>query len=74
MARAVNSELTSEQSAALDKFAAEFGRNWRSKLRTLWMNGRDDLRKDGCYLRQVRNQMPPGFIDTYRPGPAPTEA
>lgn len=67
-------ELTPEQAAALDKFAAEFGRYWKAKLRQMWMDGRDAIRSDGAYLRQVRNQQPPGFLDSYRPGSATTQA
>lgn len=62
-------DLTAEQADALNRFAAEFGRTWKSKLREMWMNGRDDLRKDGCYLRQVRNQQSPSFLDNYRAEP-----
>jgi hypothetical protein len=62
-------ELTPEQIAALNRFAAEYGRYWKSKLREMWMNGRDALREDGCYLRQVRNQQPPSFLDTYKATP-----
>ena len=67
-------ELTAEQAAALDRFAAEFGRYWKAKLRQMWMNGRDAMRSDGAYLRQVRNQQPPGFLDNYRPGSATPKA
>jgi hypothetical protein len=62
-------ELTPEQSAALNRVAAQYGRNWKSKLRLMWMNGRDALRPDGGYLRQVRNQQPPSFLDKYKPAP-----
>jgi hypothetical protein len=61
--------LTLEQRTTLDKFAAEHGRYWKSKLRALWMTGRDALRKDGGYLRQIRNQQPPHFLDGYRASP-----
>jgi hypothetical protein len=62
-------ELTPEQIAALNRFAAEYGRTWKSKLREMWMNGRDALREDGGYLRQVRNQQPPSFLDNYKATP-----
>lgn len=61
--------LTPEQRAALDKFAAEHGRYWKSKLRAMWMDGRDAQRKDGAYLRQVRNQQPPRFLEGYQATP-----
>lgn len=67
-------DLTAEQAAALNRFAAQFGRTWKSKLREMWMNGRDDLRPDGCYLRQVRNQQSPSFLDNYTAGPVPLAA
>jgi hypothetical protein len=64
-------ELTPEQAKALNRFAEAHGRNWKSQLRTMWMNGRDALQPDGAYLRQVRNSQPPSFLDTYRvPAPA----
>jgi hypothetical protein len=66
--------LTPEQRNALDKFAAQQGRYWKSKLRTMWMDGRDAQREDGCYLRQVRNQQPPRFLDSYRPTPVTATA
>jgi hypothetical protein len=72
MEKEIYPALTPEQKATLDKFAAEYGRNWKSKLREMWMNGRDAMREDGCYLRQVRNQQPPGFLDTYRATPITT--
>jgi len=59
--------LTPEQRAALDDFAAKHGRTWKSKLRTMWMNGQDAMQVNGAYLRQVRNQFPPSFLDGYRP-------
>jgi hypothetical protein len=64
---AKNLDLTPEQRAALNKFAAQYGRNWKAKLREMWMDGRDAVREDGGYLRQVRNQQGPGFLNTYRP-------
>lgn len=59
-------ELTPEQAKALERFADAHGRTWKSKLRTMWMNGRDALQPDGAYLRQVRNSQPPSFLDSYR--------
>lgn len=61
-------ELTAEQKQALDNFAAKHGRTWRSKLRSMWFNGQDASQPDGAYLRQVRNQQPPAFLDAYKPG------
>lgn len=62
-------ELTPEQRDALNKFAAKYGRYWKSKLREMWFNGRDAQLEDGGYLRQVRNQQPPGFLNKFRAVP-----
>jgi len=60
-------ELTAEQQQALNNFAAKHGRTWRSKLRAMWFSGQDAVQPDGAYLRQVRNQQPPAFLDAYKP-------
>lgn len=46
--------LTSEQLAALQKFAAANGRTWKSKLLDLWMSGKNE---NSGALRQVRNNL-----------------
>ena len=51
------SEFTSEQSAALSRFKAKQGRQWKSRLIALWVSGRDDRAEDGALLRQVRNSL-----------------
>lgn len=65
-------QITPEQARALSRFADAHGRNWKSKLRAMWMNGRDALQPDGAYLRQVRNNQPPSFLDSYRVSAAAT--
>jgi hypothetical protein len=61
-------DLTTEQQNALNNFAAKHGRTWRSKLRSMWFSGADANQPDGAYLRQVRNQQPPAFLDAFKPG------
>lgn len=51
------SHITTEQSAALSRFKAKQGRQWKSRLIALWVDGRDDRAEDGALLRQVRNSL-----------------
>lgn len=50
-------ELTDAQREALERFKSVHGRNWKSRLVALWVNGRDDRGADGALLRQVRNTI-----------------
>ncbi len=43
-------------------FAAEHGRTWRAKLRSLWNSGKDD-----GLLRQARNIIGPNNLDRITP-------
>lgn len=61
-------DMTNEQRQALDSFAQKHGRTWRAKLRSMWFSGQDANQPDGGYLRQVRNQQPPSFLNAYKPG------
>jgi hypothetical protein len=55
--------MTDEQRDQLKQFAAQHGRNWKSKLRELWMRGADANEPSGHLLRQVRNQVGPSGLD-----------
>ncbi|WOJ91708.1 hypothetical protein RZS28_19890 (plasmid) [Methylocapsa polymorpha] len=56
------SGLTPEQIEALQSFAKRNGRCWKSKLCTLYMNGRDAVQPEGPFLRQVRNTIGPSGL------------
>jgi hypothetical protein len=51
---------TDEIRTALRDFAKEHGRTWKSKLRELWMQGKDD---SSPLLRQARNVIGPRQLD-----------
>lgn len=55
---------TTEQTAALQRFAQNHGRTWKSKLTDAWISGRDDRLPDGSLLRQVRNELGPQWLRT----------
>ena len=50
---------------AVDAFAAKYGRNWKSRLRSFWFRGVFV----GPELQQVRNAYLP-WLRTYKPGQA----
>ena len=56
----------SKQLEALRLFASANGRNWKSELNTLWMNGAySNAVLGGAYpahLQQVRNQFGPSWL------------
>lgn len=53
--------LDDEAWTALQAYAAEHGRYWKSKLRELWMTG-----QDSGPLRRVRNIVGPSGLDRVR--------
>ncbi|MDF4211168.1 hypothetical protein P2W50_31440 [Pseudomonas protegens] len=53
----MNTDITADQRAALARFKASHGRDWKSKLVALWINGKDELATDSALLRQVRNTL-----------------
>lgn len=55
-------EPSAEQLAALQRFANQHGRRWKSELSTAWSTGRDDTLPDGPLLRQVRNGLGPQWL------------
>lgn len=57
---------TREQVDALRAFAGRRGRNWKSKLLSMWFNGRDASEPNGHLLRQVRNQLGPTWLMNFR--------
>ena len=61
-------ELTTEMKAALDTYAAQHGRNWRTQLSADWMT---DHRRQWGMLRTIRNNC---FAEAlaYKPNPLAT--
>jgi hypothetical protein len=53
-----------QQAAALQRFANEKGRAWKSALGALWASGKDERHPDGALLRQVRNQFGPQWLNS----------
>lgn len=55
-----------KQIEALRLFASANGRNWKSELNTLWMNGAYSNAvlggADPAYLQQVRNEFGPTWL------------
>lgn len=59
-------ELSAEQQAAIDAFAAKYGANWKHKLQIAWLAGTDTAQPNGHLLRQVRNQFGPSWLSKYK--------
>lgn len=57
---------TPEQLARLQQYAAEHGRYWKRDLNDAWQNGADAREQDGHLLRQVRNQLGPQWLQSFR--------
>lgn len=58
---------TPEQLKALRAYAERKGEFWKQALILDWMNGRDvtAIPEGGCYLRQLRNQFGPSWLETF---------
>lgn len=55
-----------EQLAALERFAARQGRDWKYALNIVWMNGSyGNIGDDSAYLQQIRNNFGPQWLETY---------
>lgn len=58
-----------EQMEALRLFAAANGRNWKSELNSLWMNGAYNYAvlggADSSCLQQVRNEFGPSWLSRF---------
>lgn len=54
-----------EQVAALDQFQRSYGKYWKRELLKKWREGTDDAEPGGCYLRQVRNNLGPTWLQRY---------
>lgn len=61
--------LTADQLAAVNRFAAHYGRTWKSRLRDCWERGGyypDAVSGDDCaLLQQVRNTAGPAWLVRY---------
>ena len=64
--------LTAQQRQSLKQFASANGRNWKSELRTLWMNGAYHYAvlggADAAMLQQVRNEFGPTWLTRFSVG------
>lgn len=64
--------LTADQLQALQVYAAQHGRTWKSQLLDLWMSGKNE---NAGALRQVRNNFGPRWLMKFRlPAPATAES
>lgn len=54
-------QLTDNELAALQEYAAKHGRTWKRNLRTDWMNGH-------CtgYLQAIRNEFGPSWLQKFK--------
>ena len=62
--------ITPEQLEAINRFARENGRTWKSNLRHAWETGRYDDHGAGEYshlLQQVRNGLGPSWLVRFKP-------
>lgn len=57
--------LTPEQDAALELFKQAHGRYWKRVLLKKWREGTDDQEPGGAYLRQLRNNHGPVWLQRY---------
>jgi hypothetical protein len=55
-------QLTAEQLTALQTYASEHGRNWKSALHDSWMTGNYDGSVDAGPLQQIRNTFGPTWL------------
>lgn len=58
--------LTPEQRAAIRQFAIDHGPSWKATLKAYWLTGMDASQPNGHLLRQVRNQLGPQWLKTYK--------
>lgn len=66
MARKTQQEPTPGQLDALRQYAKENGRCWKARLLDDWLTGRDAKQENGGYLRQVRNQFGPRWLESFK--------
>lgn len=58
-------DLSPEQLAAITRFAARAGAEWKYRLSTAWTTGKDASMPDGHLLRQVRNEHGPEWLENF---------
>ncbi len=69
--REAKPQLTAEQLAALQRWAKQFGRAWKSKLRHAWFSGGyGNFNGDSAPLQQVRNAFGPSWLVAFKLPPA----
>ncbi|RYC83563.1 hypothetical protein BFJ63_vAg13510 [Fusarium oxysporum f. sp. narcissi] len=59
-------EPTSAQVDALRGFAQRHGRYWKSKLKALWIDGKEERHPDAYLLRQTHSLEQPGAVGRIR--------
>lgn len=64
--RSVADSPTTEQLAALQRYADAHGRNWRWFLASAWESGTDLNEVDAVDLRRVRNRFGPSWLYSKR--------
>lgn len=57
---------TPQERAALTAYARRYGRRWKSRLLTDWVEGRDLREPDGAELRSLRNQLGPEWLERFQ--------
>jgi hypothetical protein len=58
--------LTAEQLEALQQFAKQYGRTWKSALREAWMTGDYGTFETSNLLQQIRNTFGPSWLVSFR--------
>ena len=58
-------EISQIHLAALRYFAAQHGRFWKSRLRSMWWSGRDETLPNGALMRQIRNEYGPVWLESF---------
>ncbi len=58
--------LTTEQYNSLRDMAITYGRNWKSRLRLMWMDGDYEGRHDSNVLQTIRNTFGPSWLVRFR--------
>lgn len=58
-------DLTPEEEVTLQHYAEYHGKNWKQQLLDDWFNGRDAQFPNGHYLRVIRNQLGPQWLEQF---------
>ena len=58
-------ELSQIHLAAIRYFAAQHGKFWKRRLRSMWWSGSDATLPNGALLRQIRNEHGPAWLESF---------